>query len=188
MTNRNAPMLMKPFPPLYRVYAYAWDCAPTSKPVNVEEKRAWTHQNFPEEISREDIDLYCAWIGDCVSCDRLPALAFVELDFHQCVCFSSKIALENLDDNAHYPWQDAFSEEKRHAVEKFHDGWGLCPDGFYHLKCGAVCECMRLLFSQTEQHKLWVIICFSPCWPMTNALFPQLNIFSTSSLKMTSSN
>lgn len=179
---------MKPFPPLYRVYACAWDCAPTSKPVNVEEKRAWTRQNFPEEISREDIDLYCAWIGDRVSCDCLRALTLVELEFHRCVCFPSKIALENLDDNAHYPWQDAFSEEKDTQLRNSMMGEVCARMGFITSSVGLCVNVCTFCFSKTEQHKLWSMICFSPCWPMTHVLFPQLNIFSISSLKTTSSN
>ena len=180
MTNRNAPMLMKPFPPLYRVYAYAWDCAPTSKPVNVEEKRAWTHQNFPEEISREDIDLYCAWIGDCVSCDRLPALAFVELDFHQCVCFSSKIALENLDDNAHYPWQDAFSEEKDTPLRNSMMGEVCARMGFIISSVGLcvnVCAFCFHKLSSTNYELSFASVHVDP-WPMrffhSWTFFPQV--------------
>ena len=51
-------------------------------------------------------------VRDRVSCDRFRAFALVGLEFHQCVDFPSKNALENLDDNTHYPRQDAFSEEK----------------------------------------------------------------------------
>ena len=40
---------------------------------------------------------------DRVSCDRFRAFALVEFEFHQCVCFLSKNALENLDVNIHHP-------------------------------------------------------------------------------------
>ena len=50
-------------------------------------------------------------VRDRVSGDRFRAFALVGLEFHQCVYFPSKNALENLDDNIHYPRQDAFSED-----------------------------------------------------------------------------